>query len=171
MSVDALGHNYSEIFVIEPTCAEHGYTLHRCSNCSDYYATDFTEKNEHTSSEWITDSEAGCVTSGSRHKECTECGKLLETETIPAKGHSYGEVQRVEATCESSGCTYHICATCGYTEKISGIPAKGHTEVIDEGKGATCTETGLTEGKHCSECGKVLVLQEVIEKKEHTSSE
>ena len=35
-----------------------------------------------------------------------------------------------------------------------------HTVVTDEAKDATCTETGLTEGKHCSECGEVLVKQE-----------
>ena len=37
-----------------------------------------------------------------------------------------------------------------------------HKEVIDSAKLATCTETGLTEGKHCSVCGKVLVEQKVI---------
>ena len=39
---------------------------------------------------------------------------------------------------------------------------EGHTEVIDEGREETCTETGLTEGKHCSVCNKVLVAQEII---------
>ena len=38
--------------------------------------------------------------------------------------------------------------------------ALGHTEVIDESVDSTCTETGLTQGKHCSLCGKVLVAQE-----------
>lgn len=39
-----------------------------------------------------------------------------------------------------------------------------HTVVIDAAKPATTTETGLTEGKHCSVCGKVLVAQEVTPK-------
>lgn len=37
-----------------------------------------------------------------------------------------------------------------------------HIEVIDEVVAATCTDDGLTEGKHCSRCDKVLVTQEVI---------
>ena len=48
------------------------------------------------------------------------------------------------------------------------IPATGHTEVIDAAKAATCTETGLTEGKHCSVCEKVLEKQEVVPAKGHT---
>ena len=37
-----------------------------------------------------------------------------------------------------------------------------HTEVVDEAVAPTCTETGLTEGKHCSQCNKVLVAQETV---------
>lgn len=37
-----------------------------------------------------------------------------------------------------------------------------HTIVVDRAVAATCTQTGLTEGKHCSVCGEVLVKQEVI---------
>lgn len=34
-----------------------------------------------------------------------------------------------------------------------------HNIVIDEAVPATCTKTGLTEGKHCSKCGEVLLAQ------------
>ena len=54
-------------------------------------------------------------------------------------------------------CLYpKTCRLCGDTAG----EALGHTEVIDESVDSTCTETGLTQGKHCSLCGKVLVAQE-----------
>lgn len=45
---------------------------------------------------------------------------------------------------------------------VSVTICKEHTEVIDEAVAPTCTSTGLTEGKHCSVCGKVLIKQEVL---------
>ena len=54
---------------------------------------------------------------------------------------------------------------CGFTNLI-----KGHNRVTDNAIAATCTETGLTEGSHCSYCGKVLVTQEVIPTLDHTYS-
>ena len=43
-----------------------------------------------------------------------------------------------------------------------------HTPVVDAAVPPTCTETGLTEGSHCSECGEVLVAQEVVPELGHT---
>ena len=37
-----------------------------------------------------------------------------------------------------------------------------HTEEILPAVAPTCTETGLTEGKKCSECGEILIAQEVV---------
>ena len=44
-----------------------------------------------------------------------------------------------------------------------------HTEVVDAAVDATCTATGLTEGKHCSVCGEILVAQQEVALKDHTA--
>ena len=43
-------------------------------------------KEAHTASDWITDTAATATTAGTKHKECTTCGYVMETGTIPATG-------------------------------------------------------------------------------------
>ena len=64
-------------------------------------------------------------------------------------------------TCTTPGTKTTYC-DCGYSVTEETAAALGHTEVIDAAVAATCTETGLTEGKHCSVCGEVLVAQAVV---------
>ena len=49
--------------------------------------------------------------------------------------------------------------------------ADGHTEVVDAAVAATCEASGLTEGKHCSLCHKVLTAQTKTEKLAHDYGE
>ena len=46
-----------------------------------------------------------------------------------------------------------------------------HEIVIDEAVPATCTEKGLTEGKHCSKCGEVLLAQTEVSALGHTAAD
>ena len=56
-----------------------GYTA--CSKCvSDDFELGAVP---HTPSSWITISNATASASGTKHKECTQCGEVLETATIP----------------------------------------------------------------------------------------
>ena len=70
-------------------------------------------------------------------------------------------------TCDEKGYTTYTC-TCGDTYKDNYVNANGHTEVVDNAVGATCTKTGLTEGKHCSVCNKILVSQNIVPVSPHT---
>ena len=82
--------------------------------------------------------------------------------------HSFGEWEtKKEATCKKEGKQIRTCEKCGETQ-TQAIPTNDeHTVVTDDAVAATCKNTGLTEGSHCSLCGKVFVAQEPTEKTEH----
>ncbi len=71
------------------------------------------------------------------------------------------------ATCQNKGIstytatfTNNLFAT--QTKSVADIPTVGHTETVDAAVAATCAKPGLTEGKHCSVCGYVIVAQNEI---------
>ena len=173
VDLPAQGHSHIIDWGKEATCTETGLTKgEHCGTCGKVFVEqEVIAKKAHAESEWIVDNAATCAGGGFRHKECLTCGEILKIEQINPNGHKYGDTLTVEATCEKEGYTYHVCETCGYSERTSTLNATGHTEAIDSAKAATCSEAGLTEGKHCSVCGKVLKAQEVIAKKAHTESE
>lgn len=75
-SGDPLGHDYDTKWSQDET--HHWHVCQRCQDIADLEA--------HTASGWITDTAATAKADGERHKECTVCGYILETDTIPATG-------------------------------------------------------------------------------------
>lgn len=75
---------------------------------------------------------------------------------------SYDWTVTTEANCTEKGSKNGVCKYCGATTTAE-IPTTGHAEVIDKAVAPNCTETGLTEGKHCSVCNKVLVAQQTVD--------
>ena len=148
-----------------------------CSVCEVKLSSEakVVEKKEHTPSGWITDSEATCKAAGTKHKECTECEKVLETGTIEKlTTHTPAEAVKenfVDSDCETEG-SYNSVVYCSVCEaKLSSeaktVGKKDHTPVADAAVPASCKNTGLTEGSHCSICDKILVKQNEVPKEEH----
>ncbi len=130
------------------------------------------EGHTHTASEWIVDSNGNCTVNGSKHKECTECGEVLETAVITAPGHTVVKDAAVAATCTTAGKTEGShCSVCKAVIKAqTTVAAKGHTVVKDAAVAATCTTAGKTEGSHCSVCKVVIKAQTTVAAKGHTKS-
>ncbi len=182
---DALGHDY-EAQVTEPTCQAGGYTTYTCTVCGNGYSDDFTDSIDHIYESVVTP--PTCDEIGFTTHTCTMCGDVIENEGVDSLGHDYASAVTAP-TCTEDGYTTYTCSRCndsytdsevaatGHTPGAAATcttaqkctvcqavlkEAKGHTEVTDKGTPATCTASGLSDGKHCSVCGEIIVAQTVI---------
>ena len=176
--IPALGHTETTIAAVAPTCTATGLTEgKKCSVCSEILTAQITVDALGHTEETIAAVAPTCTATGlAEGKKCSVCGEILiAQESIEALGHTAGEVvveNNVTSTCTATGSYDNVtyCTVCSVEtsrNKVT-VDAKGHIEVIDASVAPTCIATGLTEGKHCSVCGEVLIAQEEVAAKGHT---
>ena len=149
-----IGHHYEVVEEQDATCEEDGYVIFECKNCHDRYRSTLYAL-KHKEGNWRVIKDATCHEDGEKVEYCSRsgCGKVLDRDVIPAKGHDYNSKWIVveDATCEEEGLEVQYCQREGCGEELGerAIPAKRHLEgewIID--KKATCEEDGA---KH-TEC-------------------
>ena len=173
-TIQPKGHTEQIVAGKKPTCTEVGLTDGKICSVCDAVTVKQEEivTTEHLASDWIIDTNADIAVEGNKHKECLGCKKILATEIIPAldDGHVHEGSEWVvstPATCTSVGEKKLICS-CGKAMETAPIDVIPHTEEILPAVSASCKSTGLTAGKKCSSCNKILVAQSVTAKNAHT---
>lgn len=153
--IAALGHKEVTVPGYPATCTAKGLTDGKfCTRCNqETAAQEPIPLLEHTLDAGTVVAEATCIASGLKQYSCTECGRLVRSETVPATGHSYAATVN-DPTCDTPGFTTHTCSACGDTYTDGYVAPTGHS--YDDGtvtKKATCQALGeITYA--CTECGK-----------------
>ena len=160
-------HSYSETVTKKGTCTEDGLKTFTCSECGEYY-TEVIPALGHNYSDWKTIKGATCQEEGEEQRICERCGEV-EKRSLKKTAHQY-DAEVIASTCKSFGYTINTCRMCGEAYKDNYRNYTDHTVVTDKAVEPTCSSNGLTEGSHCSVCGKVIKKQEVIPKKKEESS-
>lgn len=122
----------------------------------------------HIWGKWMVTTPATCNTDGEQVRKCLICGDT-EAQPIGMQNHIGTATKEIITTppdCINGGSKDTVCS-CGTVIRTEFIPALGHSVVTDPAVRSTCQSTGLTEGSHCSACGKVFEKQEVTKLSGH----
>lgn len=163
-------------FTMFSACSDDGDSINNHKPDSFTNSESYRESNipgDDKESESISETQSGSESdeaSESESGDTSESESKSESESGDESVHTHKFERNVDerylksaATCEKRA-EYYFSCECGEMgmqtfEYGNLLP---HTEVIDEGVEATCAKAGLTAGKHCSVCNKVLEAQIAI---------
>ena len=158
--------------VIEPTCTEKGYTVHKCK-CGEQYEDSYVSALDHSFTNYVSDGNATCTQDGTKTAKCDRCD---ETKTIAdegsAKGHTPSDyILDKEPTCTETGSKHKECTVCGETLETAELPALDHsfTNYVSDGN-ATCTKDGTKTAK-CDRCDETKTIADEGSAKGHKPSD
>lgn len=120
-----------------------------------------TDPTETVFGEWVTTVEATCEGEGVQTRVSLTDSSVIETRTIPAKGHEWGEwAEETAPTCVVDGVKARECSVCN-NKDYEPIAAHGHSwGEWETGKEATCL-TGGYDVRVCAYDSKHMDIQAV----------
>ncbi len=133
----------------EVSCTTDGYIEHICEECGHTYKTDVENAPGHT--EVIDEAEdPTCVDTGlTEGKHCSVCNEVLIAQTtIPANGHTDGEVKKEnyeDADCEETDGGYDNVVRCTVCNEITSsehvVIKAGHVDEDNDNECDRCHNT------------------------------
>lgn len=150
---EAAGHQFSGSGnVVPPTCMAQGYTISKCTVCSEEVKSDYTDKIDHTMTE-SSRLAPTCHSVGYIRYTCTVCSHQSETITETVD-HSYVSAEVIAPTHINKGytvyrCKYEGCAQSYNSDYTEILPHTFEYTVVKE---PTCTEAGFKTGICTSGC-------------------
>ena len=173
-AIPAKGHDLSTT-VKDATCVADGTVEIACSRCddTDVEKTIYLTKKNHDWNEGEETTAPTCEEKGEKTYTCSLCGDT-RTESIPAKGHTWGNWVVVPSTNDTEGSVSRSCLICGAKETVD-IPAGNHSLVVDTDKSsdASCTAEGklVYKCENHADCGiTVTVITAKLQHKSETET-
>lgn len=95
-----------------------------------------------------------CTDEGYTLYSCGICGESYRSDTVKAKGHSYGDwTITQQPTCSEDGMMFRKCK-CGHIQEVIA-PSEGHSYKIVDRSRSSCDKEGSVSYV-CSDCGHKL---------------
>ena len=129
----------------------------------------------HTPGEWLVDQAPTCMKTGTRHRECTVCGKTLSTETLPVDPSAHKLTATADdtylyASCAEDGCTaapsttahHMIFSVSGGNATLTGYTGSAASVVIPTTyNGSPVTSIGFETFAFCSSLMSITIPNSV----------
>ena len=148
--ITKLGHKYSAS-VVAPTCTTAGYTLHKCTRCTDSYKDEHKDALGHDYVATVV--KPTCTAKGYTLHKCSRCSDNYKDTYTDKVDHKWSDWKVTKKPTETTeGSKERSCSVCGKkeTETIAKTTHK-HTYTTKT-VAPTCTSKGYTLHT-CSGCG------------------